>query len=119
MAPLLAAPIAHPTQTAPAFGYWELRREPIGVVAGFSPYNFPLFIACGRPRRPCSRAHRGAQASPLTPFGPDALAAACVEVGLPPGVLNIVHGTGSRVRRWSRTRVDLVTFTGSTVGASE
>jgi betaine-aldehyde dehydrogenase len=53
--------------------------------------------------------------SPLTPFGVDALAQACAEVGLPSGVLNVVHGDRiAGVALVAHPGVDLVHFTGST-----
>ncbi|MGQ0845731.1 MAG: aldehyde dehydrogenase family protein [Sporichthyaceae bacterium] len=116
MAPLLQAPIPYPIQTTPGLGQWELRREPIGVVGGFTPYNFPLFIAVWK-AAPALLAGNTVvlKPSPLTPFGLQALAEACEEIGLPPGVLNIVHGdrvAGEALA--AHPGVDLVTFTGST-----
>ncbi len=116
MAPQLAAPIAFPIQTTPGLGQWELHREPIGVVAGFTAYNFPLFLAVWK-AAPAMLAGNTVvlKPSPLTPFGLNALAEACEAIGLPPGVLNIVHG--DRVAGEALVEhpgVDLVSFTGST-----
>jgi betaine-aldehyde dehydrogenase len=121
MAPLLSAPVPYPIQTTPGLGQWELRREPIGVVGGFTPYNFPLFIAVWK-AAPALLAGNTVvlKPSPLTPFGLNALAEACVEVGLPAGVLNIVHGdrvAGAALA--AHPGVDLVTFTGSTAVGKE
>jgi betaine-aldehyde dehydrogenase len=116
MAPLLAAPVPFPIQTTPGLGQWELHREPVGVVAGFTAYNFPLFLAVWK-AAPALLAGNTVvlKPSPLTPFGLNALAEACVEVGLPPGVLNIVHGDRVAGEALVAHRgVDLVTFTGST-----
>lgn len=68
-------------------------REPIGVCAGITPFNFPamvpmwmfpLAIACGN----CFIL----KPSEKVPFTANRLAELFVEAGLPPGVLNVVHG---------------------------
>lgn len=115
MAPLLEAPVALPMQTTPGFGQWELHREPVGVVAAFSPFNFPLFMAVWK-AAPALLAGNTVvlKPSPLTPFGPDVLAQACADVGVPSGVFNVVHGdivAGSELV--AHPDVDLITFTGS------
>ncbi|GAB3077898.1 aldehyde dehydrogenase family protein [Nocardioides zeae] len=120
MAPLLAAPAAYPVQTTPGFGQWELHREPIGVVGAFSPYNFPLFMAVWKVAPALLAGNTVVlKPSPLTPYGPDALARAAAEAGIPPGVLNLVHG--DRVAGEALAEhpgVDLLTFTGSSAVGS-
>ncbi|GAB4009098.1 aldehyde dehydrogenase family protein [Nocardioides ultimimeridianus] len=116
MAPILSGPEAFPIDTNPGFGQWELHREPHGVVGAFTPYNFPLFM-CVWKVAPALLAGNTVvlKPSPLTPIGPEALAEAAVAAGLPPGVLNIVHG--DRVAGEALVAhpdVDMVTFTGST-----
>lgn len=116
MAPLLEKPTSFPIQSTPGFGQWELHREPVGVVGAFTPYNFPLFIAVWK-AAPALLAGNTVviKPSPLTPYGLDALARAAEEIGLPRGVLNVVHG--DRVAGEALVEhpgVDLVTFTGST-----
>lgn len=116
MAHHLREPESFPIQANPGLGQWELHREPVGVVGAFTPYNFPLFM-CVWKVAPALLAGNTVvlKPSPLTPFGPDALAAAAIEAGLPAGVLNIVHG--DRVAGEALVAhpgVDLVSFTGST-----
>lgn len=116
MAHLLEGPEAFPIDTNPAFGQWELHREPVGVVGAFTPYNFPLFM-CVWKVAPALLAGNTVvlKPSPLTPVGPDALAQAAIDAGLPPGVLNVVHGdriAGEALT--SHPGVDLISFTGST-----
>jgi aldehyde dehydrogenase (NAD+) len=93
------------------------RYEPVGVVAAITPYNFPLqtnvwkvfsALAAG-----CSVILRP---SPLTPLTALALGEAALAADLPPGVLNVVveQGTTGALRLTSDTRVDCVSFTGST-----
>lgn len=116
MAHHLEAPESFPIDTTPGFGQWELHREPVGVVGAFTPYNFPLFM-CVWKVAPALLAGNTVvlKPSPLTPVGPDALAQAALDAGLPAGVLNIVHG--DRVAGEALTAhpdVDLISFTGST-----
>jgi len=116
MAPLLEKPTSFPIQSTPGFGQWELHREPVGVVGAFTPYNFPLFIAVWK-AAPALLAGNTVviKPSPLTPYGLDELARAAQDIGLPPGVLNVVHG--DRVAGEALVEhdgVDLITFTGST-----
>jgi acyl-CoA reductase-like NAD-dependent aldehyde dehydrogenase len=92
-------------------------REPIGVVAAITPWNYPLHqvaakvapaIAAG-----CTVVLKPSEVTPLTAF---ALARVCEEVGLPAGVLNVVSGTGPVVGEAlvAHPDVDMVSFTGST-----
>lgn len=116
MAPLLAEPESFPLDTEPSLGQWELHREPVGVVGAFTPYNFPLFM-CVWKVAPALLAGNTVvlKPSPLTPVGPDALAQACIDSGLPAGVINIVHGDVTAGQALtSHPGVDLVSFTGST-----
>jgi acyl-CoA reductase-like NAD-dependent aldehyde dehydrogenase len=92
-------------------------REPVGVVAAITPWNYPLHqiankvaaaIAAGAPvvLKPSSEV-------PLNAF---ALAEAIDRVGLPAGVVNVVTGPGSVVGEAlaAHPDVDMVSFTGST-----
>lgn len=96
-------------------------REPAGVVSAITPFNFPFFlnlakiapalaVGCTMVLKP----------SPLTPLQALVFGDLADEVGLPPGVLNVVTGdveVGEQLT--SDERVDLVTFTGSDlVGAA-
>ena len=96
-------------------------REPYGVVGVITPWNFPLFLAIWK-MAPAIAAGNTVVLKPseLTPFSIQRVAQLAAEAGIPPGVVNIVHGTGtgagaSLVRH---PDVDFVAFTGSTsVGA--
>lgn len=94
-------------------------REPAGVAALISAYNFPLFLnmmklapalAAG-----CTVVLKPAPTTPLEAF---VLGEIAEEAGLPPGVLNIVTGDVDAGRELTTNpKVDLVSFTGSdTVG---
>ena len=92
-------------------------REPIGVVGLILPWNFPLLmlawkiapaLAAG-----CSVIVKPAEETPLTALRVAELA---VEAGIPPGVLNVVPGSGPGAGEplGRHPDVDLVSFTGST-----
>ncbi len=91
-------------------------REPIGVTAHITPWNFPLAIAC-RGVAPALTAGntvvlKPAEQTPLTALRLGELA---LEAGLPAGVLNIVPGFGpdAGARLASHTHINHLTFTGS------
>jgi succinate-semialdehyde dehydrogenase/glutarate-semialdehyde dehydrogenase len=91
-------------------------RQPIGVVAAFSPWNFPV----GSPSRKIGGALAAGcavilKASEETPAGAVALTRAFHDAGLPPGVLNLVFGIPSEISEYLIPKPDvrLVTFTGS------
>jgi aldehyde dehydrogenase (NAD+) len=116
--PVELSPAADGTTT---LGATVLSREPVGVVAAITPYNFPFFLNIGKiiPAMAvgCTVVLKP---SPYTPFEALILGEIAQEVGLPKGVLNIVTG-GVEIGTALTTdrRVDLVSFTGSdTVGAS-
>lgn len=92
-------------------------REPIGVVAAITPWNFPLMLAVWKiaPALACGNT------VVLKPASNTALsilkfAEYAREAGLPPGVLNIVPGGGSTVGNAlvDHPGVDAIAFTGST-----
>ena len=91
-------------------------RQPIGVVAGFSPWNFPM----SSPARKVGGALAAGcsiilKASEETPAGAVQLVQAFAEAGLPKGVLNLVFGVPSEISEYliPQPAVRLVTFTGS------
>ncbi|MGD9867488.1 MAG: NAD-dependent succinate-semialdehyde dehydrogenase [Hyphomicrobiales bacterium] len=91
-------------------------RQPIGVVAAFSPWNFPVTS----PARKVGGALAAGcpiilKASEETPGGAWHLARAFTDAGLPPGVLNLVFGKPSAISEYliPKPQVRLVTFTGS------
>jgi aldehyde dehydrogenase (NAD+) len=91
-------------------------RDPVGVVAVITPWNFPLNLA-SRKIGPALAAGNTVvfKPSPMTPLMGERLAAAFVDAGLPSGVLNVVHGTAAGAHLVSNSDVDAVTFTGSNV----
>jgi len=91
-------------------------RQPIGVVAAFSPWNFPT----SSPARKVGGALSAGcsiilKASEETPAGAVQLVKAFADAGLPPGVLNLVFGKPADISEYliPQPAVRLVTFTGS------
>ncbi|KFX28760.1 NAD-dependent succinate-semialdehyde dehydrogenase [Ralstonia solanacearum] len=95
-------------------------KEPVGVVAAITPWNFPLAMIA-RKIAPalaagCTVVAKPAEDTPLTAL---ALARLAQEAGLPPGVLNMISASRERgvaaVADWLQDgRVRKITFTGST-----
>ncbi|PXY22810.1 aldehyde dehydrogenase family protein [Prauserella muralis] len=91
-------------------------RQPVGVIAAITPWNFPLNIP-SRKLGPALAAGNGVVFKPseVTPVLARRLTEALLEAGLPAGVLALVHGgadTGAALV--ADPRVAAVTFTGST-----
>lgn len=91
-------------------------REPVGVVAAIAPWNYPLHqmaakvapaLAAG-----CTVVLKPSEVTPLSTF---ALMDIFDEVGLPPGVVNMVTGLGTVIGETmiGHPGVNMVTFTGS------
>lgn len=97
-------------------------KEPIGVTAIITPWNFPFLIVSQKlPFALAAGCTAVVKPSELTPSTTAMLGELLVEAGLPAGVANIVLGYGQPVGALMSTdpRVDMVTFTGSTaVGKS-
>jgi acyl-CoA reductase-like NAD-dependent aldehyde dehydrogenase len=91
-------------------------REPYGVVGAITPWNYPLHQIMAKVAAAlASGCTVVLKPSELAPLNACLLAEACLEIGLPAGVLNVVHGTGPEVGEAiaSHPGVDAVSFTGS------
>jgi len=94
-----------------------VKREPIGVCAAFTPWNFPALTPArkigGALGSGCSLILKPSEETPGTAV---AFARALDEAGLPKGVLNIVFGVPAEVSSYliPREEVRKVSFTGST-----
>jgi len=92
-------------------------REPLGVVAAIVPWNFPLLLAMWKVAPALAAGNtvilKPASQTPLTAlaFGQIAL-----EAGLPPGVLNVITGSGASVGQAlvEHPGIDKIAFTGDT-----
>lgn len=94
-----------------------VRRQPRGVVAAITPFNYPLFIAAAKVV-PALVAGNTVIVKPSTetPLSMLFFAKAMEEAGLPSGVLNIVTGRGREIGDIiaESQKVDMISFTGST-----
>jgi acyl-CoA reductase-like NAD-dependent aldehyde dehydrogenase len=100
---------------APAWGF--VQREPYGVCAGIIPWNFPFLMATWKAAPALATGNTMIlKPSPYTPLTALELGRIAQEAGLPPGVLNVLNGTGPVAGEALVTdqRVDKVAFTGST-----
>lgn len=92
-------------------------RQPVGVVAAITPWNFPLAMIT-RKAGPALAAGCTFVVKPseLTPFSALALAALAEEAGIPPGVFNVLTGDAAVIGDVLTTseQVNKFTFTGST-----
>jgi len=94
------------------------RREPVGVVAGITPWNFPLWLGSLK-IAPALAAGNTIVMKPasLTPLTTLELAKIMEEAGAPPGVFNAITGPGARtgMALASHPGIDKIAFTGETV----
>ena len=92
-------------------------RQPLGVVGCISPWNLPLYLftwkiapalAAG-----CTVVAKPSEITPMTAY---LLSKICIEAGLPAGVLNIVHGLGTKAGSAIVQSKDVkaISFTGGT-----
>jgi aminomuconate-semialdehyde/2-hydroxymuconate-6-semialdehyde dehydrogenase len=93
-------------------------RQPLGVVGLISPWNLPLYLLSWK-IAPAIAAGNTCIAKPseLTPLTGNRLAELSIEAGIPPGVINIVHGYGNKAGRALTCHDDVtaISFTGGTV----
>jgi aminomuconate-semialdehyde/2-hydroxymuconate-6-semialdehyde dehydrogenase len=92
-------------------------RKPIGVVGCISPWNLPLYLFSWK-IAPALAAGNCVIAKPseVTPYTAYLLGKVAQEAGLPPGVLNILHGTGEQVGDAivKHPKIKAISFTGGT-----
>ncbi len=92
-------------------------RQPIGIVGCISPWNLPLYLFTWK-IAPALAAGNCVVAKPseVTPMTAYMLSKACIEAGLPAGVLNIVHGLGPKAGQpiIEHPKIKAISFTGGT-----
>jgi len=92
-------------------------RQPIGLVACISPWNLPLYLFTWK-IAPALAAGNTVIAKPseLTPATAFRFSELCIQAGIPPGVLNILHGTGLGIGEplTSHAKIKAISFTGGT-----
>jgi acyl-CoA reductase-like NAD-dependent aldehyde dehydrogenase len=93
-------------------------RQPVGVVACITPYNFPLTNVAGKIAPALAMGNTVViKPAPQDPLGLIELGEILDEVGLPPGVVNIITGKGPEAGSAlvDSRDVDMISFTGSSV----
>jgi aminomuconate-semialdehyde/2-hydroxymuconate-6-semialdehyde dehydrogenase len=106
---------AHMTDAA-ALNY--TLRQPLGVVGLISPWNLPLYLLSWKIAPAIASGNTCvAKPSELTPLTANRLAELSIEAGIPPGVINIVHGYGNKAGRALTCHEDIaaISFTGGTL----
>ncbi|MCH8880227.1 MAG: aldehyde dehydrogenase [Planctomycetes bacterium] len=115
-----AAAILHAHSESHATDYQAINytlRRPQGVVGLISPWNLPLYLLSWKVAPAIATGNTAvAKPSEITPVTAHRLAQICMEAGLPPGVLNIVHGTGAKAGASlvEHPDVNTISFTGGT-----
>jgi acyl-CoA reductase-like NAD-dependent aldehyde dehydrogenase len=103
---------------APSFAY--TRREPIGVVAAITPFNFPAILSATKLAPALAAGNTVVhKPAPETPLSALLFAELLAEAGLPDGVYNLITGDGpTGAALVAHPDVDKIAFTGSSaVGA--
>lgn len=99
-----------------------LVRQPVGVVAGITPWNYPLYqLAAKLGPALASGSTTVIKPSTVAPLATFVLAQVAHDIGLPPGVFNLLSGRGAVIGEMlaGHPLTDMVSITGSTgAGAS-
>jgi aminomuconate-semialdehyde/2-hydroxymuconate-6-semialdehyde dehydrogenase len=92
-------------------------RKPIGIVGCISPWNLPLYLFSWK-IAPALAAGNCVIAKPseVTPYTATMLGEIAIEAGLPPGVLTILNGTGTKIGDAivKHPKIKAISFTGGT-----
>ncbi|MEV4058367.1 aldehyde dehydrogenase family protein [Amycolatopsis sp. NPDC049688] len=113
----LAQGVDGATRQIPIPAHAYTRREPLGVVAAITPFNFPLILSTSKiaPALAAGNTvvHKPAEDTSLTAL---LMAELLAEAGVPDGALNVVTGFGTEIGETllSHPGVDKIAFTGST-----
>src|SRR5579863_578637 len=109
--------LAGQVENVEELGNSRVFREPAGVVAAVTPWNYPLHQSIAKIAPAllagCTVVHKPSELAPLSAW---ILAEVCAAAGVPAGVYNMVCGTGADAGEplVAHPDVDLVSFTGST-----
>jgi aminomuconate-semialdehyde/2-hydroxymuconate-6-semialdehyde dehydrogenase len=93
-------------------------RQPIGVAGLISPWNLPLYLLTWKIAPAIASGNTCvAKPSELTPATAARMCELAVEAGIPPGVINVVHGYGGKAGQAivEHRDIRLISFTGGTV----
>ncbi|MBL7923796.1 MAG: aldehyde dehydrogenase [Bacteroidia bacterium] len=97
-------------------------RTPIGIAGCISPWNLPLYLFSWKIAPALASGNCVvAKPSEITPMTAYMLSEMAVEAGIPPGVLNIVHGYGTKVGKAivAHPEIQAISFTGGTKTGEE
>ncbi len=98
-----------------AIGVNYTLRQPIGVVGCISPWNLPLYLFTWKIAPALASGNCViAKPSEITPMTAYIFSKLCIEVGIPKGVLNILHGTGPSIGSplVEHDKIKAISFTG-------
>ena len=107
----------HQTETSSARALNFTLRAPRGVAGLISPWNLPLYLFSWKVAPALATGNTAVgKPSELAPMTAHRLAELSIEAGMPPGVLNIVHGRGEKAGAAivSHPDVPTISFTGGT-----
>jgi len=98
-----------------------LRREPFGVVAAITPWNYPLMMACWKMAAVAVGNTIILKPSSLTPLTTLEIAVLAEKAGFPKGVINVVTGSGETTGKLLALHpgIDMIALTGSTETGKE
>ena len=97
-------------------------RTPIGIAGCISPWNLPLYLFTWKIAPALASGNCVvAKPSEITPMTAYLLSELAIEAGIPPGVLNIVHGYGHKVGKAivAHPKIPAISFTGGTKTGEE
>lgn len=120
-----ATAILHSASELHATDYKALNytlRRPRGVAGLISPWNLPLYLLTWKVAPALATGNTAvAKPSEVTPMTAALLARTCAAEGLPPGVLNIIHGSGGTAGAALTAHPDIgtISFTGGTATGAE
>jgi malonate-semialdehyde dehydrogenase (acetylating)/methylmalonate-semialdehyde dehydrogenase len=105
----------HSANVATGVDTWSI-RQPLGVVAGITPFNFPVMVPLWMAPLAIAAGNTFVlKPSEKDPSAPNLLARLFAQAGLPPGVLNVVHGGRGAVEALiAHPEVRALSFVGST-----
>lgn len=105
------------SHSSEAGGFHYTTRRPVGVVGLITPWNLPLYLLTWKVAPALMMGNALViKPSELTPTTATLLVELCHEIGLPHGVVNLVHGTGPRTGQAILEHKDIsaISFTGGT-----
>lgn len=107
---------AHRRKRHVAVGTSFLKREPLGVVASITPWNYPLMMACWKLAAVAVGNTIILKPSSATPLTTLELALLAEQSGFPPGVINVITGSGQKAGALlaEHPSIDVIALTGNT-----